>query len=390
MSAEACTLALKNTLNEIRNVCPEITHAFVFKENGEILAEDEDTTEVTANNAQEAFRVLAERANVVGGIQAVSLKGADAKVNITRFDNLYVTTVASNGADEKTVSNLTRVMIPTTLRLVQSISSSFKPARVEIAVKPDSQISPIPESHALEVEASEFTVENLTGFGGFLNDPETAYIDSALIVQWAEVYGDKHITKITLEAPSTGKSMQCKFRPFKDTKYENKGIVQLPEKIQAALRIQKGIQILIKPLLEGQEETPAVTSETSDEPQEVVQTSKPEVPRNFEGYMRDATVSQFMVENLRGIGGLLGNPDYVRVDGAIAAQWNEKYGDKKIKEVIIEETVMGKRIRAKYQTIKDSQFEGKGVIQLPEKMQAALRTKKGALVMVKPVVDTEE
>ena len=40
MSTEACNLALKNTLNEIRNVCPDISHAMVFRENGEILVEE--------------------------------------------------------------------------------------------------------------------------------------------------------------------------------------------------------------------------------------------------------------------------------------------------------------------------------------------------------------
>ena len=45
MSTEACTLALRNALNEIKNVCPEITNTFIFRENGEIVAEDQDTTQ---------------------------------------------------------------------------------------------------------------------------------------------------------------------------------------------------------------------------------------------------------------------------------------------------------------------------------------------------------
>ena len=97
--------------------------------------------------------------------------------------------------------------------------------------------------------------------------------------------------------------------------------------------------------------------------------------------------SQFMVENLNGISKLVRNPDFIRVETAVMSRWKEMFADKEIKHVIIEETVAGKRISCKVQTIKKSDLEGKGVVQMPEKMQQALRVKKGALVLVKPVVD---
>ncbi|MGA3060622.1 MAG: hypothetical protein ABSD92_09670, partial [Candidatus Bathyarchaeia archaeon] len=68
------------------------------------------------------------------------------------------------------------------------------------------------------------------------------------------------------------------------------------------------------------------------------------------------------------------------------SQWKEMFGKKEIKEVTVEETVFGKKILCKLQPIKDSQLEGKGVTQIPEKLQQVLRTKKGALVLIKPVV----
>ncbi|HTY74644.1 MAG TPA: hypothetical protein VMD05_03665 [Candidatus Nanoarchaeia archaeon] len=387
MSAETCTIALKNTLNEIHNVCPEIQHSFIFRETGELLAEDDNTTEPAANEAQETFRTLTERATAAGGIESVTVKCADSKVNIARFDDLYVTTVFSNDADEKTVYNLTRVMIPTTLRLVKNIYPTLGNQPRESSDKPAPMVSE-PESNTLETQASEFTVEELTGFGGFLNDPETAYVDSALLVQWAETFGNRTIKKITLEAPSTGKSMDCKFRPFKDSKYENKGIVQLPERIQAVLRVTRGTVVLIKPIFEPktQEQTAMDEDEHDKVDEQPVATSPPDVFNGFEGYTQDAPVSQFMVENLKGIGGFLSSPDGARVDSGIMARWSEMFGDKEIKEITIEETALGKKIQCRFQAIKDSHLEGKGVIQLPDKLQQALGTKKGALVMVKPVV----
>jgi hypothetical protein len=63
------------------------------------------------------------------------------------------------------------------------------------------------------------------------------------------------------------------------------------------------------------------------------------------------------------------------------------FGDKEVKQVILEETVAGKRISCKVQPIKNSDLEGKGVVQIPDKMQQALQVKKGSLVLVKPVVE---
>ncbi len=414
MSTEACSLALRNTLNEIRNVCPEISHAFVFRENGEILAEDENTSEYTVKDAQEAFCALAEKAEAVGGIESVTFRAVESNVNLIQVDGLFVTTVSSNNADEKTVSNLTRVMIPTTLKVMQKLYPSIKSNAPKIALTPEpvaveeGPITPM-------VQSREFKVENLTIFGGFMIDPETAYVDRALIVEWAETYGDWPIKYILLEVPSTGKTTQCKFRPFKDTKYENKGVVQISAKIQTALHIQKDSKILIKPVLEVQEDLDRASAEKTGSSFTSIEPSESDLPRvddnaiilaeknrtstesnapseadvfeAFEKYRQDAPVIQVIVENLGGIVGRLGNPDFVRVDNIVLARWIETFGEKEIKEVSVEETVFGKEIRCKFQVIKDSDLEGKGVIQIPEKLQQELGIKKGALVLIKPIME---
>jgi len=389
MSAEACTLALKNTLTEIRKVCPDIRHAFVAKEGGEALAEDESTTLVELSNSQEAIRSLYERAVVAGGVDSVIFRCAEAKVNVIRFDDIYMTTVFSNSADEKTVSNLTRVMIPATLRLVQNIYPTLK-SRSQTQEAPE---RPEPKNFEIqpdftEVEASEFTVENLTGFGGFLNDPDIAYVDSALLAKWKEEFGDKPIKLISIESPSTGRTTKCKFRPFKDSKYDNKGIVQLPEKIQIDLRISKGAPVLVKPIIEVNEAGEAAPAQDSTEEsvKERAEMLKPVVFNDLGSFTKEAPVSQLIVENLRGFGGLISGHEGARVDTGMIAWWTEMFGDKEITEITVEETVLGKKIKCKFQPIKDSSLEGKGVIQLPEKLQQALLTKKGALVTVKPVV----
>ncbi len=228
MSTEAYTVALKNALTEIKNVCPEISHAFVFKENGENLAEDENKNELTISSAQEAFMALAKKGETLGGIESVTFKGSQGRVNFSKFNNFYVANVSSNDADQKTVTNLTRVMIPTMLKLVrQEVSFSQEHLR-EPEIKAKFDEIPIVEPSQIEIRQSEFTVEN-AGFGGFLGDPEAALVDTMQIAQWAEIFGDKHITKIKVNNLRTGKSINCTFKPIKESKFESKGIIQIPE-----------------------------------------------------------------------------------------------------------------------------------------------------------------
>jgi hypothetical protein len=95
---------------------------------------------------------------------------------------------------------------------------------------------------------------------------------------------------------------------------------------------------------------------------------------------------QFMVENLGGFNSFLGSSDVARIDAAVLESWRQ-LAEEKIREVEIEETRTGKRLRCKFKPIKDAKYEGKGVVQLSEKAQLLLDTHKGSLVVVKPVIE---
>jgi predicted regulator of Ras-like GTPase activity (Roadblock/LC7/MglB family) len=97
----------------------------------------------------------------------------------------------------------------------------------------------------------------------------------------------------------------------------------------------------------------------------------------------DPPVTQFMVENL---GGLLVASDTVRIDSEVIQQWKDLYEDRAISEVHVE-TLNGQTTRCKFKPIKNSKQEGKGIIQMPQKIQRTLQTSNGELVMVKPAID---
>jgi predicted regulator of Ras-like GTPase activity (Roadblock/LC7/MglB family) len=123
MSNEVYALALKSTLQEIQNACPDVTSNFIFKD-GEIIAKTKNTEEETATQTINAFNDITERADVIGGLEAVTIQGAEGKVNIAAMNDFYLTTVSSKEADEKYVNTLTRVLIPIVIKLVEEIQSA--------------------------------------------------------------------------------------------------------------------------------------------------------------------------------------------------------------------------------------------------------------------------
>jgi hypothetical protein len=74
-------------------------------------------------------------------------------------------------------------------------------------------------------------------------------IDNELLSQWEKFSEDTKIEKVELETFG-GKTTQCKVKPIKDSKYEGKGIIRTPEKIQLNLEIKKGELVRVKPVVD--------------------------------------------------------------------------------------------------------------------------------------------
>ena len=124
-----------------------------------------------------------------------------------------------------------------------------------------------------------------------------------------------------------------------------------------------------------------IDSSEETAPESETKPSEPEL--EYQPSPTEPPATQFIIER---IGGLLVNPDIVRIDNQAILQWQELYGDKEITEVDVE-TLNGQTTRCKFKPIKDAKLEGKGIIQVPQKIQLTLQTSQGELVMVKPVVD---
>ena len=273
MNDEVYSFALKNTLNEIQNICPDIKNSFIFREDGEIIAGDENTPEKTIVKVMDSLDGILEKADAIGGVNSITLESSEGRVNVSCMNDLYLVTVTSKNADKNYVNTVTHVLIPTVLKLLERITPApLKNTLPEPKIKP--QIPTITENerptqepeeeHAIEEPRSslpleaesqpvlpeppvnQFIVENI---GGLLVPTDTARIDNETLSQWQELYEDRRIEEVEI-GTFGGQTTQCKIKPIKDSKYEGKGIIQIPDKIQTILEIRKGELVRVKPIIQ--------------------------------------------------------------------------------------------------------------------------------------------
>jgi len=208
-------------------------------------------------------------------------------------------TVTSRETDEKFVNSLTRILIPTVVKLVDQIQPAiirndeptmaaelelveesiqepmqepveyaYQEETVEDSEQPEEEMQAVEETVAEELIESvhEAQDENVEENGLVLPEPpvtqviveslgrlqfksDTVRIDNSIIGQWKDLYGDRIIEEVELDALN-GKTIRCKFSPVKDSKYQGKGVIQIPDKIQVAMETSRGKLVMVKPVVE--------------------------------------------------------------------------------------------------------------------------------------------
>jgi len=302
MNSTIYASALKNTIGEIKNICPEVSETFVFKDS-DIIAKTDSSSKKTLDQAILALNSIEKEAKTVCGIKSIRIEGKKGKINLTKMEKFNFATVLTNEADEKYVNTLTRVLVPTVIKLVDNIQLNLPKIEVENKEPPepvketlktiekiqdtlnDLPVNEVPIVELIEVPASEkiqiaeeiqdtelpkiesqdetpkiiledetflaeppvtqLIVEKLSGL---LVSSDTVRIDKEIIEKWSELYEGKKIEMLYVENIN-GKNTQSKFRNIKSSKYAGKGVIRIPEKIQFALETSKGELVTIKPVI---------------------------------------------------------------------------------------------------------------------------------------------
>jgi predicted regulator of Ras-like GTPase activity (Roadblock/LC7/MglB family) len=272
MDNEVYTFALKNTLDEIQKICPDIKNAFVLTKNRELIARDEDTPEEAITRAVNAFEEMLEKAQSIGGVEDVTIEGNNGRLNVSQLDEIYLVTVTSKQADLDYVNTVTHVVVPTVLKLLDKFSPAplnknpptpdVEPEEPSVnrveepnTEKHKEQLEPkeksetiLPKSETIlpETPVNQLIVEDLKGL---LTPSDTVRIDSNIIQEWNDLYEGRTIEEADVETFG-GKSTRCKIKPIKESKLDGQGKIQIPSKVQLALDVKKGELVRVKPAVE--------------------------------------------------------------------------------------------------------------------------------------------
>lgn len=251
MDPEIYSFALEETINEAMNVCPEISSTFIFGRDKEVIAADSSTSKKSMISVVNAFDGILKKSDVIGGVESITLQSERGRVYIFCINNLYIATVTSEKANAPIVNIVIRVLVPTILKLLDRIyteppkSNSHSPR-----IKDKSNIDSKARNRKIETTPkplkTQLLVEKLTGL--FVSS-DTVRIDTSAISQWEKLYVGKEAKKVEIET-FNGKTIQCKFKPVKDPKFDGKGIIQMPKKLQSVLEVRKGDLVKVKPVFE--------------------------------------------------------------------------------------------------------------------------------------------
>lgn len=250
---EAYPNILQTIIDEFKTLSPETTNALIFKNNGQTIANTEATTKNQTKKLITNFNSIAQHAEIIGGIENLTIQAADSQLNITAMNNFYLATVSSRAANQEIVKSLTHVLVPTVVRLLDQLnrqpSENQPPQALQLEEKP--AVEPIPETQPPSEQIlpktpiNQFMVEKI---GGLLVPSDTVRIDGDVIAKWSDLYNGKQITMVNIEALD-GKKTTCKFKAIKDAKYNAKGVIQIPEKILQTLQTEKGKLVMVKPVI---------------------------------------------------------------------------------------------------------------------------------------------
>jgi predicted regulator of Ras-like GTPase activity (Roadblock/LC7/MglB family) len=132
MNKDAYTTALKTTLKEIQNICPDIKSSFIFTKEGTIIAGDSEASDTTIKKALHSFQSVRDKADAIGGLHELSVNGAEGHIQISQVNDIYLATTTSKNADTKYLQSITRVIVPTVLRLLKNISQAPAPLKLPL------------------------------------------------------------------------------------------------------------------------------------------------------------------------------------------------------------------------------------------------------------------
>ena len=83
MNSDAYSLALKNALTEIRNICPDIRTSFLFDKEATIVAGDAETSEATIKDVVGSLEGILSKVDTMEGLNSLVVEASKGNVHIS-------------------------------------------------------------------------------------------------------------------------------------------------------------------------------------------------------------------------------------------------------------------------------------------------------------------
>jgi len=220
MDKDPYAVALKNALTEIKKICPGVSRSFIFRKDGTIVTGDSETEEEIMEKMVHSFQSVKEKADTIGNLKDLYVNGKNGKVLLSNVNDMYLALAVSKNADTTFLHSVTHVIVPTVLKLLETVT-------------------PTPTQFTL---SKQLIVDSLSGF--FIGD--SVQIDTELLEEWAKVLNQKGVNEVEIEAFG-GKATQCKVKEINDPNLKGKGMIRIPEKVCKTLEVKKGELVKVKP-----------------------------------------------------------------------------------------------------------------------------------------------
>lgn len=221
MTEDVYVTALKSTLTEIKNICPDVGRSFLFTEDGTVITGDGEADNATLDRTVHFFQNLAEKAGVINGLNALSINGEKGKLYISHVDNMYLALTTSPNTDPTYLHLIVNVIVPTILKLLKTV------APTPLKFMPSQQL----------------VVDTLTGmFSG-----DNVQVDQKRLEKWEGDFGGKEVKEVEIES-LRGKRTKCGAKKIGDEKLQGKDLILMPEKVCRKLEVKKGDFVKIKPI----------------------------------------------------------------------------------------------------------------------------------------------
>ena len=258
MNRDPYVSAINNALTEIHKAYPDITHSFIFTDNGSIVTGGTDIDEKTLKSVLASFEVLKLKAKTIGNLKTLSINGKNGKISLSSINDMCLGLTTTDKADEAQIRFITHAILPPLLKTLQTFGASNMQQNASQNVPgnaPPSVPQNFPQNyppnfpqnvppHLQSPFTKTLVVDPLSGFF----DGNAVQVDEETIVFWNENNESKkqNIDQVKIVTVD-GHSSICKVKKISVGNLKGKNRVRIPAKVCNQLKLKRGDIVNVSP-----------------------------------------------------------------------------------------------------------------------------------------------